>query len=250
MQGQEDFDDYTDLPWFQNLPLTKEESREAVEGTLRQLRQEDLGTMVYDAGSGKRMTLRQFENKYGTEEFSREIVDASRKKALYSKETAGKIKGMHAKLMQPAAAPVTKPKPDSKPTDQIKPKKTIQEQFIPMKYGFVDKVKDADCHHNPTALLMILLKHRSWPGKMDKHRTYAYWYGEKGLIVASRSIGSLAEELGTCERTVRKYLRQLEDNGDIETVKGEKHGSSRENVYVLGKVDKSGNESMYHTLQK
>ena len=85
---------------------------------------------------------------------------------------------------------------------------------------------------------------------MDKHHTYTYWYMQKGLIVASRSIVSLAEELGTSERTVRKYLRMLEENGDIETVKGEKFASQRENVYVLGKVDDNGKEVLNYTVQK
>ena len=85
---------------------------------------------------------------------------------------------------------------------------------------------------------------------MDKHHTFTHWYKKKGLIVASRSIASLAEELGTSERTVRKYLRMLEENGDIETVKGEKFASQRENVYVLGKVDDNGNEVLNYTVQK
>ncbi len=115
-----------------------------------------------------------------------------------------------------------------------------------MDYEFVERVKGSSCHHNPTALLMILMKHRSFPGKLDKHHTYTYWYQEKKLIVASRGIKALADELGTSEKTIRNYLKRLEQNGDIEIQKGEKYGSQRENVYVLGYVDDEGNEILYH----
>ena len=233
-----------------NWEPPEEMIRENAEQHHRELMEEHLNTRVYDTGSGKKMTLRQFEKFYGTDEYSEELVEAARNKTLYSKETAGNIKRMYAGLTQTQATPTLKPKPDSKKIEPSKPKKASRKQFIQMEYGFVDKVKDADCHHNPTALLMILLKHRTWKGKMDKHHTYTYWYEEKGLIVASRGVESLAEELGTCERTVRKYLKQLADIGDIEIKKGEKFGSHRENVYVLGTVDKDGNEFLRHTMPK
>ena len=35
---------------------------------------------------------------------------------------------------------------------------------------------------------------------MDKHHTFSHWYVKKGLIVASRSIESLADELGASEK--------------------------------------------------
>jgi DNA-binding phage protein len=204
--------DNEDFIW-EPQEATEEEVRQLMQQAMKEANEEYLATIVYDAGSGKRMPLRQFEKKYGTDEFSKELVHAAEIRAQYSRETAGKIKSLHAKLMRPDKPPTPRAKPESKPAIQTKPGKAIQDQFIPVPYRFVDKVKGAGCHHNPTALLMILLKHRTWKGKMDKHHTYTYWYRQKGLIVASRSMASLAEELGTCERTVRKYLRQLEENG-------------------------------------
>ena len=246
---QDDVNNDEDLDWM-DWKSTEEETREVMEQHYKEVMEEYNSTMVYDAGSGKKITIKRFEEFYGTDEYSKELVQAANINALYSKETAGKIKGMYAQLMQPKAIPITKSKVEQKPQVQPKPQKAIQEQFIPMRYCFVEKVKNAECHHNPTALLMILLKHRTWENKMDKHHTFTHWYKKKGLIVASRSIASLAEELGTSERTVRKYLRMLEENGDIETVKGEKFASQRENVYVLGKVDDNGNEVLNYTVQK
>jgi hypothetical protein len=246
---QDDVNNDDDLDWMDWKP-SKELERETMEKHYRKVIEENKNTLVFDAGSGEKMTVRQFEKFYGTDEYSKELIQAANINALYSKETAGKIKGMYSRLMQPKAIPITKSKVEQKPPVQTKPQKGIQEQFIPVRLCFVEKVKNADCHHNPTALLMILLKHRTWQGKMDKHHTFTYWYKKKGLIVASRSIASLAEELGTSERTVRKYLRMLEENGDIETVKGEKFASQRENVYVLGKVDDNGNEVLKYTVQK
>ena len=242
-------EDYSELPFFDPnwMPDDWEESmKEEYEQKIEEWR----NTKIYDAGSGKKITVKQFEEFYGTDEFSKELVDAANNRTQYSRETAGKIKSLHAKMIRPKASPVQKVKPAWKPPAHHKPKRSLQDQFIPMQYGFVERVKDADCHHNPTALLMILLKHRSWPGKYDKHHTYTYWYEKRKLIVASRSITKLAEELGASERTVRNYLRQLEGNGDIETMKGEKFASQRENVYVLGRIDENGNEILYHTGQK
>jgi len=249
---QDDANNDEEHDWMDWKP-SKELERETMEKHYRKVMEEYKNTLVYDAGSGKKMTMRQFEKFYGTDEYSKELVEASNNGKQYSKETAINIKKMYGMLNRSKGAVASIPKavhkPIAKATDQ-KISKAIQEQFIPMRFCFVEKVKNADCHHNPTALLMILLKHRTWQGKMDKHHTYTYWYMQKGLIVASRSIGSLAEELGTSERTVRKYLRQLEENGDIETVKGEKFASQRENVYVLGKVDDNGNEVLNYTVEK
>ena len=241
-------EDYSDLPFFQEMKWEDWEEHAKAEYEL--VIEEWNNTLIFDAGSGKKITVKQFEKFYGTDEFSKELVDAANNRTQYSRETAGKIKSLHAKLTRPQASPVGKVKPPWKPPAHHKPKRSSQDQFIAMPYCFVEKVKDAGCHHNPTALLMILLKHRSWPGKYDKHHTYTYWYEKRKLIVASRSITSLAEELGASERTVRNYLRMLEQNGDIETMKGEKFASQRENVYVLGRIDENGNEILYHTGQE
>ena len=95
-----------------------------------------------------------------------------------------------------------------------------------------------------------LEKRPGWKAKRDCLVKEFQFKSFRDTIVFVNRIASLADELGTCERTVRKYLRQLEDNGDIETVKGEKFGSQRENVYILGKVESDGTEVLYHTVQK
>ncbi len=249
MDERQEMDDiYCELPIFNPdwMPDDWEAQRDRA---VKRIFEEWRNTIIFDAGSGKKITVGQFEEFYGTDEFSKELVDAANKNNLYSKETAGKIKALYSKLSQPKESPApTSPasKPDSKPHAQRKQKRGIQGQFIPMPYGFVDKVKVSNCQHNPTVLLMVLLKHRTWPGKFDKHHTFTHWYQEKNLIVASRSIEQLSQEVGVSDKTIRRWLNELEKNGDIEKVKGTGNGYKRENVYVLGEVNEDGTEILYY----
>ena len=130
---QDDVNNDEDLDWM-DWKSTEEETREVMEQHYKEVMEEYNSTMVYDAGSGKKITIKRFEEFYGTDEYSKELVQAANINALYSKETAGKIKGMYAQLMQPKAIPITKSKVEQKPQVQPKPQKAIQEQFIPMRY--------------------------------------------------------------------------------------------------------------------
>lgn len=88
---------------------------------------------------------------------------------------------------------------------------------------------------------MTLMQHRSWVGKVDKHHTYTHWYKEKGKIVASRSVEQLAQDMGASEKTIRRWLNELEANGDIQKVKGDDVGYKLDNIYVLGEIEDGGN---------
>jgi hypothetical protein len=114
--------DNEDFIW-EPQEATEEEVRQLMQQAMKEANEEYLATIVYDAGSGKRMPLRQFEKKYGTDEFSKELVHAAEIRAQYSRETAGKIKSLHAKLMRPDKPPTPRAKPESKPAIQTKPGK-------------------------------------------------------------------------------------------------------------------------------
>lgn len=228
------------------LPIfTDEDVERSMEQHLKELKDKRDSTIIYDAGSGERMTVRQFEKLYGTEEFTDVLVKAAEAKDQYSKETAIEIKKRYKQITDSKVIPIAKERLPVQRSDHHKGPIMTQEQFVPMRYGFIEKAKGAKCHQNPTALLMILLKHRSWTGKMDKHHTYTHWYKEKKLIVASRSIESLADELGVSEKTVRRFLNELVQSGDIKKIKGKNDGYKRENIYVLGEICEAGDEIIY-----
>lgn len=122
---------------------------------------------------------------------------------------------------------------------------TKKQQFAKVDARISMNMKTSKCHHNSTGLLIILLKHRSWNSKKDKHETWDYWYQIEKKIVASVGYEKLMSELGVSYSNIRRYLNKLEDNGDI---KRELEG--RENVFVLGEVDEDGNEILYYTQPK
>jgi hypothetical protein len=103
-------------------------------------------------------------------------------------------------------------------------------------------MKRTDCHRNPTGLLLILLLHRSWRGKKDKHKTWYHWHQERKLIVASISKTKLAELIGVSLSTIYRYTNRLVENGDIRI-----EIENGENVYVLGYIDDEGKEVFYYT---
>jgi hypothetical protein len=80
-------------------------------------------------------------------------------------------------------------------------------------------------------LLINFIYHRNFPAKKDKHNTRKVWYHQKGLIVASRSLGTIAEDFGVARSTIQDWVAALEADGLIK-VELEK----RENVYIMGKI--------------
>ena len=79
--------------------------------------------------------------------------------------------------------------------------------------------------------MIYLIQHSAWKDKNDKHRTFKNWYAKKQLIVASRSQGQMALDLGVSVRTIQRWLDELERDKLIK-----REIENRENVYILGRV--------------
>jgi hypothetical protein len=117
-----------------------------------------------------------------------------------------------------------------------------QEWFAKVDAKITENMKKSDCHRTTTGLLLILLMHRSWRGKKDKHRTWYYWHQERKLIVSSISKTKLAELMGVSLSTIYRHTNRLIANGDIGV-----EIENGENVYVLGFIDDEGKEVFYYT---
>jgi hypothetical protein len=117
-----------------------------------------------------------------------------------------------------------------------------QEWFAKVDAKITENMKRSDCHRNSTGLLLILLMHRSWRGKKDKHKTWYRWHQERKLIVASISKTKLAELMGVSLSSIYRYTNRLVENGDIRV-----EIENGENVYVLGYIDNDGKEVFYYT---
>ena len=117
-----------------------------------------------------------------------------------------------------------------------------QEWFAKVDAKITENMKRSDCHRNPTGLLLILLMHRSWRGKKDKHKTWYRWHQERKLIVASISKTKLAELMGVSLSSIYRYTNRLVENGDIRV-----EIENGENVYVLGYIDDESKEVFYYT---
>jgi hypothetical protein len=121
-------------------------------------------------------------------------------------------------------------------------KPMVQEWFAKVDAGIAENMKRSDCHRNPTGLLLVLLMHRGWQGKKDKHRTWYYWHQERKLIVSSTSKTKLAELMGVSLSSIYRYTNRLVANGDIRV-----EIENGENVYVLGYIDDEDKEVFYYT---
>lgn len=117
-----------------------------------------------------------------------------------------------------------------------------QEWFAKVDAKITENMKRSDCHRTTTGLLLVLLMHRSWPGKKDKHKTWYRWYQERKLIVSSISKSKLAELMGVSLSTIYRHTNRLVENGDIKV-----EIENGENVYVLGYIDDQGKEVFYYT---
>jgi Helix-turn-helix domain of resolvase len=133
-------------------------------------------------------------------------------------------------------------KETTKVKEQTLPEVKEQEWFAKVDAKIVENMKRSDCHRNPTGLLLILLLHRSWRGKKDKHKTWYHWHQERKLIVSSISKTKLAELMGVSLSTIYRYTNRLVENGDIRV-----EIENGENVYVLGFIDETGKEVFYYT---
>ena len=84
--------------------------------------------------------------------------------------------------------------------------------------------------------------HKGYETKKDKrHQTGKYWYCQRKLIVASVGQEKISRDLGIHISNVKRYLNKLIENDDIR-----REIEKRENVYVLGYVDKDAVEHYYH----
>lgn len=216
------------------------------EETLREIRTERHSTYVWDPVSGDYISGKQFESKYG-ERLAEEAYKYRVKGEHYPNAL---IKSIHQSFNRFAKASTNVIPFNKKVTSNVvgqNAQRKAKEQYRSVAFSFLDKVKESKCHKNATALLFTLYRHRSWEGKRDRNHTYEYWYKKKGLIVASRSMAKLSEDIGVTEKTISRWLKDLEANGDIRIVKGKSQGYKRDNIYVLGEVDKNGNEILYHS---
>jgi hypothetical protein len=80
-------------------------------------------------------------------------------------------------------------------------------------------------------LLLYFIYHRNYPDKKDKHNTREVWYHQRGLIVASRSLGTMASDFGVARSTIKDWIDALEMDGLVK-----RELENRENVYVIGKI--------------
>jgi len=126
-------------------------------------------------------------------------------------------------------------------SEEPKMKKTIYTNNL-----FISQVKggilsmDCESLKNPTLLLLYLLQHKPFDGKGDKHHTWTYWYKKRKLIIASVGIEKMSLDLGVSERTTRRWVKQLSQDGLIITLK-----SGLENLYVLGIVEGRNERFLY-----
>jgi hypothetical protein len=93
---------------------------------------------------------------------------------------------------------------------------------------------------NPLALLIYLLEHSPFVDKTDKYNTWGYWYVKRGLIVVSVGEEKMAVDLGVDERTIKRWVKQLNRDGVIITFK-----SGLENLYILGVVQDNVEKHFY-----
>jgi hypothetical protein len=80
-------------------------------------------------------------------------------------------------------------------------------------------------------LLVYFIYHRNFPEKKDKHNTREVWYHQRGLIVASRSINTIAKDFGVHRSTILDWIEALEKDGLLR-----RELENRENVYVIGQI--------------
>ena len=212
-----------------------------------------LTAIVTDPGSGQKISVGDFERKYSNPDWTKTVIDAVDHKGFVDPETFKAIKAKHNDLegaadvvkapkSSPEPVPATQPEaPPAEPKQNKSGKPKDEHPFVKVHHLFVDKLQSSDCHKNPTATMLYLLKHKGFEGKGDKHNTGSNWYLKKKLIVASVGQARMMRELGIDKSTVKRHLQKLKDNGDITSCK-----ENRENVYILGYVDDGGVEHYYH----
>jgi hypothetical protein len=197
-----------------------------------------------DPISKKWMTMLEWKKKYGDGRLAALLYD-------YNSSSQQIPAGVLAEIIEVGKKHEQEPRQSFKPRMVKKEKDSPPKEppaeakngdwFARVDAKIVDNMKRSDCHRSPTGLLLILLLHRSWPGKKDKHKTWYRWYRENKLIAASVSKTKLAEMMGVSLSTIYRYTNRLVENGDIRI-----EIENGENVYVLGFVDDEGKEVFYY----
>ena len=131
--------------------------------------------------------------------------------------------------------------------NDLQPVEFSNKNYIMKKAGVYNRARKSKSLQNPSTLLDYLLQHKPWKNekgeyKKDKHKTYTYWYLERKLIVASRSVEQMAVDLGVSESTIKRWVNALEKDGIIKKIK-----VGLENVYVLGKVINENDELYFYS---
>jgi hypothetical protein len=191
---------------------------------------------VFDEISRKEVAILEYAYKHGDTAARKKLVELRQAKLhgeTKPSEVAFEPDVPVPDVSRPAESPIIKK--ESGPIE-------YKGNFLGGKKAVNDKLynrsRESRSLQNPTTLLLYLVQHSAWDGKVDKHRTYKHWYEEKRLIVATRSQEQMAKDLGVCVRTVQRWLDELEEDYLIQrTVEG------RENIYVLGKV--GGSHEVY-----
>ena len=216
---------------------------------------------MYDWGAGENSNQQAMMDKYGSD-IVNEIRGCEYNCMRISKSLIHKMHRIHDGKEPKPRPSWSQKKPDKKiisspkkanvewdelGNNELLPSNFDNKYFITKKAGVYNTARKAKSLKNPSTLLDYLLQYKAWKNdetgeyKKDKHNTYTYWYVERKLVVASRSVEQMAVDLGVSESTIKRWANALVRDGIIKKIK-----VGLENVYVLGKVV-NGEELYFYT---
>jgi|OpeIllAssembly_1097287.scaffolds.fasta_scaffold41623_1 hypothetical protein len=189
------------------------------------------GVRVFDEINQKEVSISEYAWKHGDTAARNKLAEL--RQAHSKGDTEAPQVGPKSSVSEPADSSISEKEavPVEYKGNFLGGKKSVNDKLY-------NRTRESRSLQNPTTLLFYLIQHSAWDGKVDKHRTYRYWYEEKKLIVATRSQEQMARDLGVSIRTIQRWLDELEEDNLIQrTTEG------RENIYVLGKV--AGTHEIY-----
>ena len=132
-----------------------------------------------------------------------------------------------------------------KPNENPHKQHPIDSQFLPLEYDrFFENESLLKALANKTMLFLVLLKDKVDWDKNEKLNLYQDYFIKRKLIVASISKVRLARMFGVDKRTIRNWLKQLQDDGliEIEGISCDEDDDKRHkyNVFILGNVMEDG----------
>lgn len=117
---------------------------------------------------------------------------------------------------------------------QLKHYNFRRENYKNISAGVLNMPRIKKSLRNQTTLLLYLLQ---WSGYENRKGLVGEWY-KRGFIAASQSEEQIAFEFQVSERTIKRWIKELEDDGLLLV---EKSGLC--NVYVLGLVEERKDEN-------